>query len=290
MLHRCLQLLFMLLVLAAEVVVLRAQTQIDLRSQSRNVDFSQASSVRPFKTGTTLPATCTAGEMFFKTSAASGANTYGCVATNTWAVQGSGGGGGAQATGTNDFLADVNTGANTLTITCPAGSCNVQAGDTVAQYTALQAVFAPKTGTYTAVIYLEGQGLHYGYPSGLSMNTCTATCVPGVTQFPSNVVPLYTVVVSGGVLQSSSLRDYRTHFRMPKKIIQGPNLVIAETASSVTWSGPSTLRNQPSGSKPSCTSATRGTMWHTNGSAGVKDTVELCAKDAAENYAWRAIY
>ena len=45
---------------------------------------------RPVKTGTVLPAQCAAGEMFFKSNAAAGANLYGCVAANTWAVQSGG--------------------------------------------------------------------------------------------------------------------------------------------------------------------------------------------------------
>src|ERR1700728_3913897 len=74
------------------------QTQVDLRNQSRNVDFSAAISTRPEKTGTVLPATCNTGELFFNTIAASGSNLYGCVAPNTWAAL-SGGAGGANGPG-----------------------------------------------------------------------------------------------------------------------------------------------------------------------------------------------
>ena len=63
-----------------------AQTAVDLRRQARNVDFSNASSTKPSKTGTSLPANCTVGEMFFKTNAPAGANLYGCGATNTWSL------------------------------------------------------------------------------------------------------------------------------------------------------------------------------------------------------------
>ena len=63
---------------------LGAQTAIDVKTQTRNIDFSGAVSTRPFKTGTTLPATCTTGESFFKSNAAAGQNLFGCTATNTW--------------------------------------------------------------------------------------------------------------------------------------------------------------------------------------------------------------
>jgi hypothetical protein len=64
-----------------------AQTQIDLRSQAKGVDFSGAGTTKPMKTGTTLPGTCTSGEMFFKTDATPGANLYGCTSANTWLLQ-----------------------------------------------------------------------------------------------------------------------------------------------------------------------------------------------------------
>jgi hypothetical protein len=42
--------------------------------------------------------------------------------------------------------------------------------------------------------------------------------------------------------------------------------------------------------KPACDSTTRGTTWFTQGGAGVKDSYEVCAKDAADAYAWRTLY
>lgn len=65
-------------------------TQLDLRTQAKSVDFSSANTTRPFKSGTTLPAACSTGDMYFKTDAPSGANVYGCVAQNTWALESGG--------------------------------------------------------------------------------------------------------------------------------------------------------------------------------------------------------
>ena len=65
-----------------------AQTAVDLRSQSKAVDFSNAAATAPFKTGTSLPAVCRSGEAFFLTTAPAGSNWYGCVAANTWTLQG----------------------------------------------------------------------------------------------------------------------------------------------------------------------------------------------------------
>ena len=74
------------------------QTEVDLRTQSKSVDFSAASSTKPVTTGTALPATCGVGQMFFLSNAPAGQNVYGCTATNTWTVQSGGSGGGGSVT------------------------------------------------------------------------------------------------------------------------------------------------------------------------------------------------
>src|ERR1022692_4972987 len=66
----------------------RGQTQIDLRTQGKNIDFSLAARTRPSKTGTLVPAVCTIGETFVKTDAVAGKNLYVCTAVNVWTVQG----------------------------------------------------------------------------------------------------------------------------------------------------------------------------------------------------------
>lgn len=72
-------------------------------SIAETFDLSGKTSTKPIKSGTTLPATCAAGEYFFDTNATAGRNTYACTAANTWTLQGDGGGG---ATNLDD-LADV---------------------------------------------------------------------------------------------------------------------------------------------------------------------------------------
>lgn len=81
-------------------------TLVDLRSQTKSVDFSKAPSTKPFRTGTALAATCTVGDSFFKTDAASGQNFYGCTGPNTWTVES--GGGLPAFTGTADRLLGSN--------------------------------------------------------------------------------------------------------------------------------------------------------------------------------------
>jgi len=68
-----------------------AQTQVDLRSQSKKIDFSGAPFTRPVKTGTVLPSNCSVGELFFRMDASPGGNLYGCTAADTWSQLAGGG-------------------------------------------------------------------------------------------------------------------------------------------------------------------------------------------------------
>ncbi len=63
------------------------QTSVDLRTQSKSVDFSSAAATKPFKTGTVLPLTCGVGETFFLLNATAGENIFGCTSANTWTLQ-----------------------------------------------------------------------------------------------------------------------------------------------------------------------------------------------------------
>lgn len=83
----------LLLWVAAGAAPSGAQTQIDLKAQSKNVDFTQAPATRPVKTGASLPSTCQVGEIFFRTGVTPGNNLYGCTSTNQWTLQAGGGGG-----------------------------------------------------------------------------------------------------------------------------------------------------------------------------------------------------
>jgi hypothetical protein len=75
---------------------MHAQTLVDLRTQSKSVDFTAASTTKPMKTGTALPVACGVGEAFFQTNAPAGLNFYLCTSQNSWTLEsGAGGAGGA---------------------------------------------------------------------------------------------------------------------------------------------------------------------------------------------------
>lgn len=63
-----------------------SQTRLDLRTQTKNVDFSGALTTKPVKVGTAIPAVCSAGELYFKSDAPAGSNLFGCTSTDTWTV------------------------------------------------------------------------------------------------------------------------------------------------------------------------------------------------------------
>jgi hypothetical protein len=76
-----------------------AQTQVDLKLQAKDIDFSAASSTKTVQAGSTLPATCAQSQLFLLISAAPGQNLYVCTAANTWTLETGGGGGGAGLSG-----------------------------------------------------------------------------------------------------------------------------------------------------------------------------------------------
>jgi hypothetical protein len=64
----------------------RGQTLVDLKTQSKSVDFSGAPSTQPFQSGTVLPAACLVDQAFFQTNAPAGLNLFGCTAVNSWTL------------------------------------------------------------------------------------------------------------------------------------------------------------------------------------------------------------
>ena len=69
-----------------------AQTQVDLKTQAKGIDFQGATYTKPIRANTPLPAACTPNELFFLTSAPAGSNLYACVSANTWVLETGGSG------------------------------------------------------------------------------------------------------------------------------------------------------------------------------------------------------
>lgn len=68
--------------------------------------------------------------------------------------------------------------------------------------------------------------------------------------------------------------------------VDGSNITFAGASPRATLG----LRLNTSGTaEPTCDSATRGLLWYTAGAGGVADKVQVCAKSAADAYAWRSM-
>jgi len=206
-------------------------TAIDLKAQSRDVDFTGAMSTAPFKSGAALPSSCSVGQMFYLTSAAAGTNLYGCTATNTWTLEA---GTGAQSASQLSDLAPSLISATTLTLgaSCSVTApCNVRFGSSVYAFTTSTSATI-SAGTGTAYVYLDPSGnLTVGH--NLTV-TCASGCLaaPGVSAFPSNSIPIFTWTATNGTWDTTGGKDWRA-FQSTTNIAAGTGLLGA-TANGVT--------------------------------------------------------
>ena len=208
------------------------QTRLDVGAQAKNIDFSNAALVRPFRTGATLPGTCIAGEMFFNTQATSGSNVFGCVSANTWALQG----GGATVP-----LRIARTDSTTLTVgtDCTvAAPCNVRLGAITYAFPA-PATVTVVSGTGLIYLYVSTSGtISVGTStSGSPSLTCSSQCYPvnQITQFPVDSIPLAIWNATSGIWDPTGT-DERAVLSGGRKITAGSNIIITESGNDVTIS------------------------------------------------------
>ncbi len=205
------------------------QTRVDLKGQARNIDFGDATLVRPFRTGTLLPATCVVGEMFFKTTPPR-ARADGCVATNAWMAQGAAAG--------DAVLQVVFTNATTLTLgsDCSASKpCRYRIGSTVYSRVAPSTVQV-SSGTGTVFVYLGANGdiiagRGSAFTPSITCSGCTAAI--SVTGFPADGIPLQTWSAINGVWDPTG-DDQRAVLSRERKLTAGANILLTESADSVT--------------------------------------------------------
>ncbi len=191
-----------------------AQTQIGLRTQSEDVDFSAAASTRPFRVGTQLPAACSVGWQMWGGQVTSVSGRSGAVVAGTGDYQFSQIGG----TATNEQLAagidaaKIGSGTVSTVLTIGTGCssaapCNVRFGNTA--YSIGQSCTATlSAGSGTAFVYVAANGaVTVGHNVTLGTSGCQAQS--GVTNFPSDSIPLATWTATGGTWDSNGGRDFR---------------------------------------------------------------------------------
>ena len=203
---------------------LAAQTQVDLKTQTKNVDFTGAITTKPVKAGTTLPATCAAGELFFKTNAAPGGNLYLCSAANTWTQNGL-----PSASQATDFL--VTAAGASATVQCTACKYGIGEKTFTVSSTMSASNLTGSGGSVTVFFYLNPTGTpQFGY-DGTIVTGATLTGLAGqtlVTSFPGDSIPLATCAVAAN--QFTSCTDFRAVYRR-SVAIAGSGIVVLEDPS-----------------------------------------------------------
>lgn len=231
-----------------------AQTRVELSTQS-NGDFSRARATKPAKAGTTLPATCSAGEVFFKLDAAAGQNLFLCsVPANnppwTQLTAGSGGGGGGSITVTStaaltDLVVSISGSAsNVLSIasSCTnSAPCNVRFGGNTFKInpSAPITLTVPSGANVTgmAYIYVAAGGTITAATSIVPTPTCSGcTVITSVNQFPSDSIPIATWTATAGVWDALGGTDLRAFVSNRSSINPGIGIVIADSPGQITVS------------------------------------------------------
>ncbi len=235
------------------------QTQLDLRTQSKSVDFSSSPSTRPVQVGTTLPVSCQTGQLFFKSDAPAGSNLYGCTATNAWSEQSGSGASGAPATMISQLgdLQVTRTSNTVLTIgaNCSTATpCNVHFGSTVYSITSSAAATISGSATGVLYVYVTNTGvLTVGSNLSVACSSCSAQS--GVTSFPPDSIALKTWPVTNGALNAAGGQDFRAMLGT-KNIVAGQGIVTADANGSAVVSVDSTLIGLrvavPAGTMSSC--------------------------------------
>jgi hypothetical protein len=276
--------------MAAASLPAAAQTRVDLRTQSKSVDFTAASSTKPLKTGATLPATCTQGEMFFKTDAPVGQNVYGCVNTDTWQLQAGAGAVTVESDGTvvgTQAVQNFVVGPGLVNAMTDTGTrINIQQNVDTA---VVQTREAAQSGSALLCASASGSGSAYT----CSMNPSLSSYTPGMVLFwkPDVGSPGGAVTINVDTLGAK-----------PVKLADGTTdptgaEILAERFYPIWYDGTGfrlmvpPLKAAIAGvSRPACDASQRGRIWQTVGGQGSKDEAAICAKDAADAYGWRILY
>lgn len=271
-----------------------AQTQIDLGKQGKNVDFANAPSTRPVKTGTTLPSSCGVGEFFFLTSAPAGSNVYACVSTDVWAVQGgAGGGAGAvsiQLDGTLVGTRAIENFVNGTGLVTTAADTGTRID---LQQMADTAVLLTKASAQTGSVLLcqssSGSAEIYACSMSPTLGTYTAGMMLAWEPDINGAGGPTTLNIDALGARPVKLAD-GTSDPTPVDILAGRLLPLWYDGTVFREIAATPLTGAAGALQPTCSAALRGRLWFGLGDTGVKDSFTVCAKDTAENYAWRTLY
>ena len=187
-----------------------AQTAIDLSTQTRKADFSQFSSTKPVRTGTGVPATCTVGELYFRTDGVAGSNLYGCTAMNVFTLM-SGPAAGQLSAGQITDLSVARASGTLLTVGGACTStliCLVRLNDTIYSFTNSASVTDP-SGSGTVWVGVDPNGARTAWHNLTALTCGGVTCTSGATAFPPDAVRLAQCTVTSGAFDANGCTDLR---------------------------------------------------------------------------------
>lgn len=190
-------------------------------------NFTAGSMTLP--SGSTLPANCVAGALYYLTSTLAGANLHSCTATNTW----------TRMSGVRpvDFsVSQTSTNVLTLGSQCSATQpCTARFGNTLYSFNNSPQVTI-SAGSGTAYIYVTAGGVLTVGHTGLTLS-CDSGCsvTPGVNAFPIDSIPVFRWTASGGSWQNNGGTDQRSLLSQ-KNVSAGTGLQALESNGTTTLS------------------------------------------------------
>ena len=272
-----------------------AQTQVDLRVQSKSPDFSGASATKPMSTGASLPASCTTGQMFFVTTAPAGQNVWGCTSTGVWSLE-TGGSGGGSGNVTVDSAGSLVGSAAALNFTAGAGvvyaisstppSITIQSG---ADTGVVLSLARDQSGAPVLCAPATGSNVTYGCSMAPTLTQYTAGMELHLTPDVSGSGGPTTLNVDALGAKALKLADGVTD-PGPGDIVGGRLYSIWFDGSAFRLSGMVFPAGVLGEAQPGCAAVSRGRLWFVAGATGVKDSLSVCARDATGAFAWRPLY
>lgn len=265
-----------------------SQTRIDLPTQSRRVDFTNANSTKPARTGSELPPTCSVGELFLLTESATVARLYACAGEGAWTPQGSGitvesNGSPTMPRNTVNFL----PGSGVLTaISETDAKINIQlAADTAV----LQTRANSQSGSTLLCASASNSSTAYSCFMNPALNTYTPGMVlrwrPDVTTAGGTITLDVDTLGPKAVKLPDGAQD-----PLPEDIVGGRQYEIWFDGTQFRLPFQSQALVGPANARPPCIEARRGKTWFTLAATGNKDEMWVCAKDAQGTYEWRILY
>ena len=139
------------------------------------------------KVGTTAPATCVIGEIFFDSDATAGSNWLGCTATDTWTTQGSGSGG--APTGAQYLTLATDATLTAERVLTPDTNMSVTDAGAGGAYT-----FGPDTAKILSRATAQAGALGCSDSGGDDTYTCNMT--PTLTTYTAGMVVEFTATAT----------------------------------------------------------------------------------------------